>query len=782
MPRLQRRYSFGTNETPSSLVLSKELEQKIANGDSAMAGISPAKIQEINNSLKILISGYAKDEPTKVQELPVSVTNHVISHYGLTRNELNERRYKDYLEGFSISNNAQYIPLDIECLSNLSEGMNESILGLFVCLVLDYISNSISINELELIKWGTTFLQRLGKILGMNELVTDSMIKPVSQRAELKQIGVNVDDKDFHVESINHELEKMQPILNQFYKEIIGTFDNLPEKAKSSDELSANSFDNDFLGHTNEEDFDLEEPDNVFDKFYKEGPQTPKKAHGSVHKDSNGPMEGLFPIEHKPKTKNLSSRLFGGISKQICKVLSISPEPKKMHSQPSVAHELWRDDYLIESPPSAAAVLVRNLITRYIMSGFNDARVQVVFELFSEILGVTKSTLKSLENQIASDLIGALEINTARSSTKRMSRKLKIFSATLGGGALIALTAGMATPAVAAGLGILGLGGGGLSSYISTNEGTTMVKSMFGIGDSGLREWKCSKKSDVVRDFQFTMLHEQVFKSLGVAICVGLHVSILPNSDVSEAPDTPTSVAPTSESKYVESWEYAFPIPSCDMYLLKWERKLLISIHRMIVKFGTSEFAENAKQLWLRASSSQRIGDADGTDSGINWPLLMIQYATNLDNAWLVSRQRAEVAGSLLANAICDRQAVGDRHISLIGYSMGARVILYALLKLYDKGKLSSIKDVVLMGLPSTAGPAEWDKCRCVVAGRLLNVYSANDWVLGFLYRYVNMNIAGLQAVPCPGVENWDVSSLVSLHTDYLGKIHTIFSYIGVNI
>lgn len=71
---------------------------------------------------------------------------------------------------------------------------------------------------------------------------------------------------------------------------------------------------------------------------------------------------------------------------------------------------------------------------------------------------------------------------------------------------------------------------------------------------------------------------------------------------------------------------------------------------------------------------------------------------------------------------------------------------------------------------------------RSVVAGRLVNIYSENDYVLGFLYRTssVQYGVAGLQKVEgIPSVENVDVSETVSGHLRYRYLVGSILKKIG---
>lgn len=120
--------------------------------------------------------------------------------------------------------------MEIECLTNLSPELSKSILALFVSIIFDYISEDKNLNEPELIKWGTTFLQRMGKILNLTEVEVSSIIKPVSQSLELKQLGMNFDDlkleKRIHVNYIQEHLRPMQDSINDFFKQAIGTDDN----------------------------------------------------------------------------------------------------------------------------------------------------------------------------------------------------------------------------------------------------------------------------------------------------------------------------------------------------------------------------------------------------------------------------------------------------------------------------------------------------------------------------------------------------------------------------
>ena len=154
---------------------------------------------------------------------------------------------------------------------------------------------------------------------------------------------------------------------------------------------------------------------------------------------------------------------------------------------------------------------------------------------------------------------------------------------------------------------------------------------------------------------------------------------------------------------------------------------------------------------------------------------------TPSDNPFSVAKSRAEKAGTVLADALVNR-AQGERPVNLIGYSLGARVIYACLLSLVARKAFGLIDSVVLIGAPIPSDGADWRAMRSVVSARLVNVYSENDYVLGFLYRTssIQLGVAGLQRVEgVMGVENVDVSDTVSGHLRYRYLLGAILRKIG---
>jgi hypothetical protein len=82
------------------------------------------------------------------------------------------------------------------------------------------------------------------------------------------------------------------------------------------------------------------------------------------------------------------------------------------------------------------------------------------------------------------------------------------------------------------------------------------------------------------------------------------------------------------------------------------------------------------------------------------------------------------------------------------------------------------IIDAVMMGMPNHVSLKSWESARRVVAGRLINCYSRKDMILSLMFQLKRMQgilkpVCGTSPVVINGVENFDVTDLVSAHTDY---------------
>lgn len=168
------------------------------------------------------------------------------------------------------------------------------------------------------------------------------------------------------------------------------------------------------------------------------------------------------------------------------------------------------------------------------------------------------------------------------------------------------------------------------------------------------------------------------------------------------------------------------------------------------------------------------------------WPISVLGAASRADNPFSRGLNRSRKAGRLLADALVNR-VQGERPVTLVGYSLGAAAIHACLQSLAQRRAFGLIDTVVLVGAPAPSSPEHWRTLRSVVSGKIFNVYSQNDMILGLVYRAYSMSTgaAGLQPIPrVDGLENLDLSPCVSGHLRYpdlLGEILRKCAFPGVD-
>lgn len=226
----------------------------------------------------------------------------------------------------------------------------------------------------------------------------------------------------------------------------------------------------------------------------------------------------------------------------------------------------------------------------------------------------------------------------------------------------------------------------------------------------------------------------------------------------------------------VDLW-YALPRDS-DRFALVYQSKDMVHLSQSVHSWF---FSEGMQQLvhqggtWLLLKT---LGSAFAL------PLALLSATNMIDGQWAVVSNRSDKAGVLLAEVLVQRLH-GPRPVSLVGFSMGARVIFSCLSHLstnYSKEETRGlIEQVVLLGAPVAASHRMWPKIRELVAGRIVNGYCSKDWVLGLMFRtsFLLSGVAGIQPVCVQGVQNVDLTSLVPSHADYGLKLDAIFDTIN---
>jgi hypothetical protein len=236
-----------------------------------------------------------------------------------------------------------------------------------------------------------------------------------------------------------------------------------------------------------------------------------------------------------------------------------------------------------------------------------------------------------------------------------------------------------------------------------------------------------------------------------------------------------------TDEDFTKPWAEAARVcfPSSGHLAIRWETKGLQNLEKMFKDMLTSQVASTSASVWLKAVAGGTATAGSFAAMAAVWPVTIITAMSNLDNAWLVSIERAKLAGHCLAHVLADRQSVGQRPVTLVGHSMGARLLFYCMLELYRLGEFHVVDDVVLLGTPVSTRPEKWRKVRAAASGRVVNGYLRGDWVLAFFYRYLEwgLTVAGLSSVNVPGVENVNLKGLgIKAHSDYPNHITDILS------
>ena len=424
------------------------------------------------------------------------------------------------------------------------------------------------------------------------------------------------------------------------------------------------------------------------------------------------------------------------------------------------------------------------------------------------------------EEKMAKGLLEAAKHMSGETETQKKaeenqsSRKWKVGLASVAGAALIGVTGGLAAPLVAAGVGSvmggLGLGATAAAGYLGTVAGSSViVGGLFGAYGGRMTGQMMDNYAREVEDFAFLPVQkndddaedtEKDEKELAKNSEV-VEKTLTQDSKAKDSHDISAKHAKTKapEDKVgqedpshrrlrvtigITGWltsKHEVTTPwhvlghSTEVFALRFELEALLHL-------GNSLDAMVSSAAWGYAKSEliQRTVFAELMGAAM-WPMTLIQVGRVVDNPFSIARQRAEKAGEVLADALINK-AQGERPVTLIGYSLGARVIYSCLMSLARRRAFGLIESAILIGAPCPSTTADWRVMRSVVAGRLVNVFSENDYVLGFLYRTssVQYGVAGLQKIEgLPSVENVDVSEAVSGHLRYRYLVGSILKKIG---
>ena len=442
---------------------------------------------------------------------------------------------------------------------------------------------------------------------------------------------------------------------------------------------------------------------------------------------------------------------------------SVGETMKKMY--PPVKNSLSK------LPEEQRALVLHSVLLLLLSLEHYQSYSRTLMLYLSTSLDLSVSFLAQDESKIARGLLTAAENLKADEETKKKaeenqdSRKWKVGLATVAGAALIGVTGGLAAPLLAAGVGSV-MGGLGLAStaaagYLGTLAGSTvLVGGLFGAYGGRMTGKMMDQYAREIEDFAFVPVRKQhkprkiesELRRLRVAIGVSGWL--------------------TKTDEVTEPWNVIGS--GMEVFALRFEMEALMNLGNSI-----TTMVKSAAWGYAKSEIIKRTVFASLT-AGL-WPLALLKVSRIIDNPWSVANYRAQKAGEVLADALINK-AQGERPVTLVGYSLGAKVIYTCLHRLAERKAFGLVESAVLVGAPTPSTAADWRMLRSVVSGRVVNVYSTNDYILAFLYRSssIQLGVAGLQAVEnVKGVENVDVSDMVTGHTAYRFLTGTILRKIG---
>ncbi|KAF2118467.1 hypothetical protein BDV96DRAFT_643713 [Lophiotrema nucula] len=374
-----------------------------------------------------------------------------------------------------------------------------------------------------------------------------------------------------------------------------------------------------------------------------------------------------------------------------------------------------------------------------------------------DICRFEKRVTEALEMQEEANKENWNEDDHVESRRKRArNRRLALMGlATVGGSLVIGLSAGLLAPVIGAGLaaGFTTIGVAGTSGFLAGAGGAAIITTTGVVSGGTIAVRAANRRTGSVKTFEYRPLHNNKRVNLIVTVAGWMNGKVddvrLPYSTID-------------------------PIMG-DIYSIHWEPEMLRSMGDTINILATEALTQGLQQV---LGSTILIA----LMAAIQLPVALTKLAYLIDNPWTVSQARADMAGLILADSLIDRN-LGTRPITLVGFSLGARVIFSCLKELASRGAYGIVQNVYMFGLPAVAKKDDFIKMRAIIPGRFVNGYATNDWILGYLFRATSggiMRVAGLAPInEVPGIENFNVTELVPGHMAYRAAMPKLMREVG---
>ncbi|KAK1782702.1 LOW QUALITY PROTEIN: hypothetical protein QBC45DRAFT_448105 [Copromyces sp. CBS 386.78] len=468
--------------------------------------------------------------------------------------------------------------------------------------------------------------------------------------------------------------------------------------------------------------------------------------------------------------------LLGPVAQEDGKTLALKQRQKEVEALQGRYHAI--PTRLLTASQEDREEVVVCLLLLLLAGGKYVAESRTFLVYLCSALELPLSFLNGQEAEVATSLVEsskspeAQQMSAAKEAEERKKanatgRMWKVGLASIAGAAIIGVTGGLAAPAVAGVIGGLmgSVGLGGVASFLGVFwMNGALVGTLFGALGAQMTGEMVDQYAREVEDFAFLPLSGG---GTGTASQnqERLRLTIGINGWLTE-----------SLSSLTHPWQALSPTSS-NLFALRYEVAAMLNLGNALRAMVTSAAWTYIKVELLKRTVLATLWSA-------LWPISLLSMASALDNPFSLAKNRSEKAGKILADALINR-VQGERPVTLIGYSLGARVIYSCLRTLAERRAFGLVDEVILIGAPVPSDRDAWEMMRSVVSGKLWNVCSGNDYLLGFIYRTssIQLGVAGLQEIKgIEGVENLDLTGTVKGHMRYPEILGKILEKCGVEI
>ncbi|KAL3240122.1 Mil1p RNJ42_05165 [Nakaseomyces bracarensis] len=611
-----------------------------------------------------------------------------------------------------------------------------------LCLCVDIkahkkLAKRLQFTQRDMAAWKTVTLQRLYDHLEISEQEITMLDKLSIHKIKL--------------EDLCKCLKTTQNIENPFEHEVK---DNSKEQGTSDEEKDPKSEDN--VTSTNTETQDL--------SVLKKNDNTSSTENGSENDQSSDIEKDDYDrtLNEESESDRISQK---GIDDVTQNSISL---PETSHIAPTnvINPENLKDKQRLNV--DVAWTIICDLFLILLQNSTYDSRSRTLLIKFADALNITKLEVCEFEKRVTDSL--DLEQSTDDQvwdeqdlmkdrRKKRKRRKLAYVGLAMVGGSLVlGLSGGLLAPVIGAGIaaGLSTIGVTGATGFLTGVGGTTIVAlSSTAIG-ANIGARGMSKRMGSVRTFEFLPLHN----NRRVNLIINVSGWMVGNDDDVRLPFSTVD-----------------PVEG-DLFSLYWEPEMLKSMGQTIGIVASEVFTQTLQQV-LGATI------LTGLMSAIQLPMALSKLGYILDNPWNVSLDRAWSAGLILADTLIGRN-LGERPVTLIGFSLGARVILSCLIELCRKNGLGLVENVFIFGTPVVSKKEELVMARSVVNGRFVNGYSDIDWLLAYLFRATAggfrsiMGISPIEGIE--GIENFNCTEFVDGHLSYRSNMPKLLKKLGIAV